>query len=47
MRGGSTVGGDSLSDSMAKNSEPIQLIFGVNEQRVTTFIYLVDLGEKK
>lgn len=47
MRGGSTVGGDSLSDSMAKNSEPIQLIFGVNEARVTTFIYLVDLGEKK
>jgi len=47
MRGGSTVGGDSLSDSMAKNSEPIQLIFGVNEARVTTFIYLVDLGGKK
>jgi predicted phosphodiesterase len=47
MRGGSTVGGDSLSDSMAKNSEPIQLIFGVNEARVTTFIYLVDLAEKK
>jgi len=47
FRGGSTVGGDSLSDSMAKHSEPIQLIFGVNEQRVSTFIYLVDLGEKK
>jgi predicted phosphodiesterase len=47
FRGGSTVGGDSLSDSMAKYSEPIQLIFGVNEQRVSTFIYLVDLGEKK
>jgi len=46
FRGGSTVGGDSLSDSMAKHSEPIQLIFGVNEQRVSTFIYLVDLGEK-
>jgi hypothetical protein len=47
FRGGSTVGGDSLSDNMAKHSEPIQLIFGVNEQRVSTFIYLVDLGEKK
>jgi len=47
FRGGSTVGSDSLSDSMAKHSEPIQLIFGVNEQRVSTFIYLVDLGEKK
>jgi predicted phosphodiesterase len=47
IRGGSTVGGDSLSDSMAKHSEPIQIIFGVNEQRVTTFIYFVDLGDKK
>lgn len=44
FRGGSTVGGDSLSDSMAKHSEPIQLIWGVNQQRVSTFIYLVDLG---
>lgn len=46
FRGGSTVGGDSLSDNMAKHSEPIQLVFGVNEARVSTFIYLVDLGEK-
>jgi len=45
FRGGSTVGGDSLSDSMAKTSEPIQLVFGVNEQRVSTFMYFVDLGE--
>ena len=47
IRGGSTVGGDSLSENMAKYSEPIQIIFGTNEQRVTTFIYFVDLGEKK
>jgi len=47
FRGGSTVGGDSLSDNMAKHSEPIQLIFGINEQRVSTFIYLVDLGLNK
>jgi predicted phosphodiesterase len=47
FRGGSTVGGDSLSDSMAKHSEPIQLIWGVNSSRVSTFIYLVDLGESK
>ncbi len=46
IRGGSTVGGDSLSDSMAKHSQPIQVVFGVNEQRVTTFMYFVDLGEK-
>ena len=45
FRGGSTVGGDSLSESMAKHSEPIQLLFGVNERRVSTFIYLVDLGD--
>jgi DNA-binding CsgD family transcriptional regulator len=47
FRGGSTVGGDSLSDNMAKHSEPIQLVWGVNEARVSTFHYLVDLGEKK
>lgn len=46
FRGGSTVGGDSLSDSMAKHAEPIQLVWGVNEQRVSTFIYLVDLNQK-
>ncbi|MBU0581414.1 MAG: metallophosphoesterase [Candidatus Margulisbacteria bacterium] len=46
FRGGSTVGGDSLSDSMAKHSEPIQILWGINEQRVSTFIYFVDLGGK-
>jgi hypothetical protein len=44
FRGGSTVGGDSLSDSMAKSSAPLQLIWGVNDKRVSTFIYFVDLG---
>ena len=47
FRGGSTVGGDSLSESMAKHSEPMQLVFGVNERRVSTFIYFVDLGDVK
>ncbi|MFH0806093.1 MAG: metallophosphoesterase [Patescibacteria group bacterium] len=47
FRGGSTVGGDSLSDSMAKHSSPILLLWGVNDQRISTFIYFVDLGEKK
>ena len=46
IRGGSTVGGDSLSDSMAKHSLPMQVIWGTNEQRITSFIYFVDLGEK-
>jgi predicted phosphodiesterase len=46
FRGGSTVGGDSLSESMAKHSEPIQLVWGVNEDRVHTFFYAVDLNNK-
>jgi predicted phosphodiesterase len=46
FRGGSTVGGDSLSESMGKHSEPIQLVWGVNEARVSTFFYAVDLNEK-
>lgn len=46
FRGGSPVGGDSLSESMAKYSEPIQLVWGVNEARVSTFHYAVDLNEK-
>ena len=46
FRGGSIVGADSLSESMAKHSEPIQILWGVNENRVSTFIYAVDLGRK-
>lgn len=47
FRGGSIVGGDSLSESMAKHSEPIQLLWGCNEQRVSSFFYAVDLNEGK
>jgi hypothetical protein len=47
FRGGSLVGADSLSDSMAKHNQPIQLLWGVNEERVSTFFYAVDLNEKK
>jgi predicted phosphodiesterase len=46
FRGGSIVGGDSLSENMGKHSSPIQLVWGVNEQRVSTFFYAVDLNEK-
>lgn len=46
FRGGSIVGSDALSESMAKHSEPIQLVWGVNEHRASTFIYAVDLGKK-
>ncbi|MFA5154772.1 MAG: metallophosphoesterase, partial [Clostridia bacterium] len=31
FRGGSIVGADSLSESMAKHSEPLQIVWGVNE----------------
>lgn len=47
IRGASLVGGDSLSESMAKYSPPIQLIWGVNDHRVSTFFYAVDLAEKE
>jgi predicted phosphodiesterase len=47
IRGGSIVGGDSLSESMAKHSEPIQLVWGVNESHITTFFYAVDLDKRK
>jgi hypothetical protein len=47
IRGASIVGGDSLSESMAKHSAPMQLLWGVNEQRVTSFFYAVDLGGQK
>jgi hypothetical protein len=40
------VGGDSLSESMAKHSEPVQCIWGVNEDRVSSFFYAVDLNER-
>ena len=47
IRGASLVGGDSLSESMAKHSSPMQLVWGVNEARPTSFFYAVDLGETK
>jgi predicted phosphodiesterase len=46
IRGASLVGGDSLSESMAKHSTPMQLVWGVNDTRVTTFFYAVDLDEE-
>jgi len=47
IRGASLVGGDSLSESMAKHSSPMQLVWGVNEARVSSFFYAVDLVEKE
>jgi len=47
FRGGSPVGEDSLTDQMSKSSEPIQLLWGVNEARPMTFAYAVDMGTEK
>jgi len=44
FRGGSVPGGDDLSESMAKDSDPRQLVWGVNDKRVMTFFYAVDLA---
>ena len=46
FRGGSVSGGDEFSELMAKNSAPTQLIWGVNERRIKTFMYAVDLASE-
>ncbi len=46
FRGGSVVGMDGLSERMSKSSNPIQLVWGVNEHRTMTFFYAVDLASK-
>jgi len=46
FRGGSVPGGDDFSEQMAKHSDPVQLVWGVNEKRVKTFMYAVDLASK-
>ena len=43
IRNGSLVGPDSLSERMAVTSKPEQLIFGVTERRLPSFIYPVTL----
>ena len=43
FRNGSLVGPDSLSERMAVTSKPEQLIFGVTERRLPSFIYPVTL----
>jgi len=47
FRGGSLTGLDDLSEKMAEESSPAQLIWGCNNKRVMSFIYAVDLGGKK
>lgn len=47
FRGGSLTGLDDLSEKMAEESSPAQLLWGCNEKRVMSFVYAVDLGGKK
>jgi hypothetical protein len=47
FRGGSVPGADEFSESLAEESEPIQLIWGVNTHRPMTFAYALDLGQRK
>lgn len=46
FRGGSLTGLDDLSEKMAEESSPSQLIWGTNSKRIMTFCYAVDLGGK-
>ncbi len=45
FRGPSLVGEDALSEKMSKHSEPAQFVWGVNEKRVSTFVYVADLAD--
>jgi len=47
FRGGSVCGPDDLAETMAEESEPIQLIWGVSKHRPLSFGYAIDLGERK
>jgi len=47
FRGGSLTGLDDLSEKMAEESTPSQLLWGCNNKRVMSFLYAVDLGGKK
>ena len=47
FRGGSLVGVDDLCDMMAKYSEPMQLCWGVADERIQTFFYTLDLNVNK
>lgn len=47
IKGGSLVGSDELTEQMAEESEPIQLLFGCSKKRPVTFVYAIDLGQRK
>jgi predicted phosphodiesterase len=47
IRGGALTAGDEFAETLAEESEPIQLIWGCNEHRPVTFLYPLDLGQKE
>jgi len=47
IRGGSITGADEFSESLAEESEPIQLMWGCSKNRPVTFMYAIDLGKRK
>jgi len=47
IRGGALTAGDEFAETLAEESEPIQLIWGCNEKRPVTFLYPLDLGKKE
>lgn len=47
IRNGALTAGDEFAESLAEESEPVQLVFGCNENRPVTFIYPIDLGTRK
>jgi predicted phosphodiesterase len=47
IRGGALTAGDEFAETLAEESEPIQLVWGCNEKRPVTFMYPLDLGQKE
>lgn len=47
LRGGALTAGDEFAETLAEESEPIQLVWGCNEKRPITFLYPLDLGQKE
>lgn len=47
IRGGSMTGADEYSEQLAEESEPMQMIWGCSKNRPVSFIYAIDLGERR
>ena len=47
IRGGALTASDEFSETLAEESEPVQLVWGCNEHRPVTFLYPLDLGQKE